>query len=145
MTTVHDNLAVDQQGGAAMPKDKRACELMRQLARVITDGSRRGLPIGFVDTFLMIAADEGRSVNDYAEMAGVSKSVMSRQILDIGDATRDHEPGLQWVTTRLCPNEPGRHEVFLTAKGCSLERRLTELLDLWASTRSLAIHSNREE
>jgi DNA-binding MarR family transcriptional regulator len=84
---------------------------------------------------LLVAADEGRSVNDYAERANVSKSVMSRQILDIGDATRTHEPGLGWVTARINPLERRAHEVVLTPKGRILAERVRELLDLWVSSK----------
>jgi DNA-binding MarR family transcriptional regulator len=111
--------------------DKRACLLGRQVMRVFVEESRRGIPIGYVDTFLMIAADEGKSVNEYAEMAHVSKSVMSRHILDIGDWTRAHEPGLGWVTSRPHPMELRRHEVYLTPKGRVLAHRLREVLNLW--------------
>jgi hypothetical protein len=126
---------VDQQGGAAMPKDKPACGLSRQLIQMFISEGAGTIPLGYVDTFLMIAADEGHSVNEYVERAHVSKGVILRRILGIGDWTRDYEPGLGWVTAKPSPNEPKRQEIFLTAKGHSLERRLTEVLDLWASTK----------
>src|ERR1700756_3964948 len=91
---------------------KRAGGLARQLMQLFArEAKRRGIPIGHIETFLLVAMDEGKSVNDYAERAGVSKSVMSRQILDIGDATREHEPGLGWVTGRINPMERRAHEV----------------------------------
>jgi|SRR5262245_42633581 len=117
------------------PNDKLACGLSRQLIQMFIIESKRIIPIGCVDTFLMIAANESRSIDEYAEMAKVSKSVMSRLILDIGDATRDHEPGLQWVTARVDPNERRKHEVVLTPKGRILAGRVRELLDLWTSTK----------
>jgi hypothetical protein len=45
-------------------------------------------------TFLVVVLDEGKSVQEYADAAGVSKSVMSRHILDLGDRTRYMEVGL---------------------------------------------------
>jgi DNA-binding MarR family transcriptional regulator len=149
MTTVDDDLAVDQQGDSSMttpprqpmpfgretlpPNDKLACGLSRQLTQMFISESKSNIPLGHADTFLMIAANEGRSVAEYAEMAKVSKSVMSRLILDIGDARREHEPGLQWVTARVDPNERRKHEVVLTPKGRILAGRVRELLDLWTS------------
>jgi len=64
-------------------------------------------------------------------MADVSKSVMSRQILDLGDAPRTHEPGLGWVTARINPLEWRAHEIVLTPKARILAERVREVLDLW--------------
>ena len=113
--------------------DKRAASLARQLALLFI--GEAGIPLGHIETFLLVAADEGRSVNDYAERANVSKSVMSRQILDIGDATRTHEPGHGWVTARINPLERRAHEVVTTPKGRILAERERELLDLWVSSK----------
>ena len=115
--------------------DKRAASLARQLALLFIGEARRGIPLGHIETFLLVAADEGRSVGEYAQMADVSKSVMSRQMLDIGDATRSHEPGLGWVTARIDPMERRKHEVILTPVGRVLARRVRELLDLWVSSK----------
>lgn len=49
---------------------------------------RPTMPMQYWNTFLMIAADEGLSVIEYARRAGLSQSVMSRHILDIGDKSR---------------------------------------------------------
>jgi hypothetical protein len=54
---------------------------------------------------------------------------MSRLLLDIGPRIRTGEPGLGWVMTRPNPNEPDRHDIFLTAKGLSLAARVRELFD----------------
>src|SRR5262249_52046010 len=75
----------EQQGLSRRPlpdADKRAASLARQLALLFR--AKRCIPLGHIETFLLVAADEGRSVNDYAQRANVSKSVMSRQILDRG-------------------------------------------------------------
>jgi DNA-binding MarR family transcriptional regulator len=118
------------------PDDKRACGLSQQLIQLFISEDHRVLPIGYIDTFLLVTCDEGKSVNDYAAKAGVSKAVMSRHILDIGDYTREREPGFGWVTSRRSPNELGRYEVVLTAKGRSLATRVRGLLDQWTSTKS---------
>jgi hypothetical protein len=49
---------------------------------------RLTMPLQYVISFLLVASDEGKSVSDYAEKAGVSLSVMSRHLLDIGDRIR---------------------------------------------------------
>ena len=50
---------------------------------------RHTMPLQYVRTFLEVAMDEGRSVNEYAKRLKVSNSVMSRQLLDIGPRTRN--------------------------------------------------------
>jgi DNA-binding MarR family transcriptional regulator len=72
--------------------------------------------------------DEGKSVQDYADLAGVSKSVMSRHILDLGDRTRYMEEGLGLMYSRPNPNELRKHEVWLTPTGKALAR---DVLSLW--------------
>jgi hypothetical protein len=118
------------------PDDKTACGHARQLIQLFMSEAKRNiLPLVYIDTFLMVACNEGKQVKDYAEMTHVSKSVMSRQLLDIGPSTSPtREPGLGWVMSRANPNEPGKHEIFLTAKGLSLAARVRQLLDLWRST-----------
>jgi DNA-binding MarR family transcriptional regulator len=115
--------------------EKQAASLMRQMVLLFAGESKRSIPLGHIETFLLIAADEGHSVNEYADRAGVSKSVMSRQTLDIGDATRAHEPGLQWVTSRVNPMERRSHQMYLTPKGRALAHRLQTLLDRWRNGR----------
>jgi hypothetical protein len=68
--------------------DKSACGLARQLIQLFASEANRVIPIGYIDTFLMVACDEGNPVNDYAAKTGVIKSVKSRHLLDIGDRPR---------------------------------------------------------
>ena len=114
--------------------DKSACEFSRRLIQLFISETNRAIPITYMDTVLMVACNESKSVSEYAEMAGVSKSVMSRHLLDIGDRSRRMQFGL--VTSRLSPNEQGRYEIVLTAKGRSLATRARGLLDQWTSTKS---------
>ena len=46
------------------------------------------MPVQYITSFLLVATDEGLTVTDYAKKAGVSKSVMSRHLLDIGGRSR---------------------------------------------------------
>jgi hypothetical protein len=117
------------------PDDKLACGLSRQLIQLFISDARQDIPIRYMDTFLMVACDEGKSVPEYAGVAQVSNSIMYRCILDISDYARTDEPGLGWVASRRTPNELRKHEILLTAKGHSLAARVRELVDLWTSTK----------
>jgi DNA-binding transcriptional ArsR family regulator len=78
---------------------------------------RATMPLQYVYAFLQVALDEGKSVQEYAQRAGVSHSVMSRHLLDIGDRNRHMEEGFGLVTYRPNPMELRKHEFFLTEKG----------------------------
>lgn len=79
-------------------------------------------------TFLAVAMNQGRSIMDYAEELGVSKSVMSRHILDLSVKRRNNEQGFGLLYTRPRPEELRRHEVFLTPTGRALARRIDRAL-----------------
>src|SRR5262245_35557529 len=58
---------------------------------------RRDMPLQYVYTFLLVARNPGKTVMEYAKMAGVSQSVMSRHLLDIGPRNRNMEQGFGLV------------------------------------------------
>lgn len=78
---------------------------------------RATMPLQYVTAFLLVCHEEGLGVGDYAERAGVSVSVMSRHLLDIGDRNRHMEEGFGLVTYRANPMELRKHEYMLTDKG----------------------------
>lgn len=85
---------------------------------------RETMPLQYVWSFLLVAEEEGLSVSDYAKRAGVSKSVMSRHLLDIGDRDREMGDGFGLVTSRPNPMELRKHEYMLTDKGRAMLHRI---------------------
>jgi DNA-binding MarR family transcriptional regulator len=85
---------------------------------------RGTMPLQYVFAFLLVAEEEGLGVVDYAKRAGVSISVMSRHLLDIGERNRHMEKGFGLVAFRSNPMELRRHEYFLTDKGRALLRKV---------------------
>jgi DNA-binding MarR family transcriptional regulator len=83
---------------------------------------RATMPMQYVVTLMLVATDEGRNVQEYARKLGVSPSVMSRHLLDIGERNRYMEEGFGLVTYRANPRNLREHEYFLTDKG----RRITQ-------------------
>lgn len=81
---------------------------------------RGTMPMQYAVSFMLVALDEGRGVGEYAERAGVSQSVMSRHLLDIGERNRYMQDGFGLVTYRANPMELRKHEYFLTPKGRAL-------------------------
>lgn len=85
---------------------------------------RGTMPLQYVTAFLLVAQEEGLGVGNYAERAGVSVSVMSRHLLDIGERNRSMEEGFGLVTYRPNPMELRKHEYMLTDKGRALIHRI---------------------
>lgn len=81
---------------------------------------RRDMPLQYVITLLIVALDEGQSVMEYARTLGISPSVMSRHLLDIGERNRRMAEGFGLVTYRPNPMNLREHQVFLTPKGQAL-------------------------
>jgi DNA-binding MarR family transcriptional regulator len=73
-------------------------------------------------TFAEVMFEEGLSVAEYAEHAGLAPSSMSRNLLDLGAADQDHRPGLNLIVSR--PHHLNRrvHASFLTDDGRRISR-----------------------
>jgi DNA-binding MarR family transcriptional regulator len=87
---------------------------------------RGSIPLPFVTTFLMVALDEGKGVNEYARALGVHRATMSRHLRGIGDRARHGGPGLGLVTVTQHPTDALRSQVFLTTKGRSIAKKVVE-------------------
>ena len=103
---------------------------LRAVMRAWTKEIRRDMPLQMVLTFLAIAWKPGMSVQEYADMEGVSKSVMSRHILDLGERNRHMEPGLGLVEARPHPMSLRTHVVTLTGRGRRIMQAMEDTLAL---------------
>jgi DNA-binding MarR family transcriptional regulator len=104
-------------------EEKRSVKSLIMAIEAFRD-MRHDMPLQYVHTFLLVAEEEGLGVTEYAERAGVSQSVMSRHLLDIGDRDRYREPGFGLVHKRQDPMELRKQRVFLTDKGRAIARRI---------------------
>ena len=86
---------------------------------------RSTMPLQYVTAFLLVAMDEGKTVSEYAKQAGVSLSVMSRHLLDIGERNRYMEDGFGLVMAKPSPNSLREKEVYLTTKGRAVVHQIT--------------------
>ena len=89
---------------------------------------RSTMPLQYVMAFLLVAMEEGLSVSEYAQRAGVSLSVMSRHLLDIGERNRHMEEGFGLITARQSPLELRKSEIFLTPKGKAMLHKIVRQL-----------------
>jgi DNA-binding MarR family transcriptional regulator len=104
---------------------------------------RQTMPLQYIVSFLLVALDEGRGVNEYAERAGVGTSVMSRHLLDIGERNRHMEEGFGLVTQRPDPMELRKHQMMLTPKGKAVAHQIARHLRGRKSARVVGLAGGR--
>lgn len=104
-------------------KDKRLIQSLLWAFRPLIN-SRRAVPLSFVTTFLMVALEEGKGVNEYARALGIHRATMSRSLHAIGDRGRRGNSGLGWISFRAHPSDRFRCQIFLTAKGRSIAKQV---------------------
>ena len=89
---------------------------------------RSTMPLQYVYTFLQVACDEGKGVTEYAQKAGISVTVMTRHLLDIGDRNRQREEGFGLITQERDRNDLRRHHARVTPTGKALMNRIVNAL-----------------
>ena len=102
----------------------KAIELFREI--------RPSMPLQYVHAFFLVALEPGLSVSEYAKRSGVSLSVMSRHLLDIGDRNRHMKEGFGLVTSRPNPLELRKNEIYLTPKGDKIFQRIVRYAEVSA-------------
>lgn len=86
------------------------------------------VPAQALRVFLLVALEEGLSMSEYQEQSGLSQSVTSRYLLDIGDRNRYMQDGFGWITQRMDPLNRRRHQALLTGKGKALAHAIVRCL-----------------
>ena len=61
--------------------------------------------------------EEGKSVSDYAQDAGLLKTVVTRHLLDIGTRDRDGDAGLGLISQARDPKDLRINRAWITRKG----------------------------
>lgn len=111
---------VTEQEKAYARSLRLALEPFRQL--------RGTMPLQYVYTFLLVIENEGESVTDYAQMADVPQTVMTRHLLDIGDRNRAGEEGFGLVTQERDRKDLRKHHAKVTSIGHALFHRVMTAL-----------------
>jgi DNA-binding MarR family transcriptional regulator len=125
----HSTPAQGQQAQGVHIGDKEITQRIRAQRRTLEPWReiRQTMPLQYVYTFLLVAERPGLPVLEYAKIAGVAHTVMSRHILDLGPRNRKMEPGFGLLETRQDQQDLRVHTVHLTREGERLKRRLAEL------------------
>jgi DNA-binding MarR family transcriptional regulator len=88
-------------------------------AELVPAGFKR-IEEGRVDllvSFLLVVEHEGKGVTEYAELAEVAPTVMTRHLLDIGARDRRGEEGFGWITQERDKKDLRRQHATLTPEG----------------------------
>ena len=87
------------------------------------------MPIQLVQTFLLVAQNEGAGLRELAGMAHAKLPTMSRHLLDLGERNRNMQPGFGLVERVPNPMELRSNQYYLSRKGRNLIEALEGLLD----------------
>ena len=109
--------------------DQDKAELKR-LVRVLKafHAVQASMPVSRMLLLIEIALEEGLTTTQLAGRTGYSVPVTTRQMLDIGEYDRNHEPGLGLVQHHTDLSDRRRNSVQLTPRGTALAREVVTLM-----------------
>jgi DNA-binding MarR family transcriptional regulator len=82
------------------------------------------MPLQYVTAFLQVAIKEGQTVSEYANILGMSQSLATRHLADIGKTNRYHEDGYDLIEAQNDVMDRRTKRNRLTAKGQRLVGQL---------------------
>jgi DNA-binding MarR family transcriptional regulator len=113
---------------ARLTKDEQTalhkCLLFMEAFRVIEPI----MPMQQAYAFLLVALEEGRGVQEYAERIGVTQPVMTRILLALGPRGQKGAAGRQLVQQATDAEDLRKRQTFLTDKGKALKREILRLM-----------------
>jgi DNA-binding MarR family transcriptional regulator len=90
---------------------------------------RKTMPLQYISTLLIVATEEGLNVTEYAKRAGISQSLMTRHLSDLGEVNRYHKPGFGLVEIYKDLMDRWNSLMRLTTKGRRLVCEVFEALE----------------
>jgi DNA-binding MarR family transcriptional regulator len=89
---------------------------------------RSTMPLQYVKAFLLVALEEGLSVTEYARRAGITPSLMTRHLSDIGEVNRYHDVGFGLVEQETDLMDRRYKKAKLSAKGKGVVAKMVRAL-----------------
>jgi DNA-binding MarR family transcriptional regulator len=75
------------------------------------------MPLSYITAYLLVGMEEGKGVAEYAAKVDISPTVMTRNLLDIGDRNRQREEGYGLITQERDLFDLRKHNAKVTPKG----------------------------
>jgi DNA-binding MarR family transcriptional regulator len=89
---------------------------------------RHTMPVHLVSALFRVYLDEGKSLIHYAREGGVSQSVMSRHMIELGSEPYRGKPMLGLIEKRTSPTSLREYEIYLTPKGRKAVQEAAQIL-----------------
>jgi DNA-binding MarR family transcriptional regulator len=89
---------------------------------------RDTMPLQYVRAFMLVAIEEGSNVTEYAKRAGVSPSLMTRHLSDLGETNRHHKPGFGLVEQYYNVMDKRERLMRLTPMGRGIAQKICAAL-----------------
>ena len=103
---------------------KKALAVMQPFLKL-----RDTMPSQYMHTFLIIAADEDKNVKTYSVRAGISQSLMTRHLADLGERNCYHTEGMGLLEGYRDLMDRRNVLVKLTAKGHRVVKEICAALE----------------
>lgn len=81
-----------------------------------------------IKTFLLVSQNEGLAGIEYARLAAIPQTTISRQLLDLGERNRKKEEGLGLVEARRDVQDYRRWLYRLTPRGRKLIKLISDVI-----------------
>jgi DNA-binding MarR family transcriptional regulator len=94
---------------------------------------RDTMPLQYVTAVMLVASEEGLNVTEYAKRAGITPSLMTRHLSDLGETNRYHKPGFGLVEQFGDVMDRRNRLIRLTAKGKGIVWEICEAF-AWSSS-----------
>ncbi|WFU39012.1 hypothetical protein QA640_32135 [Bradyrhizobium sp. CB82] len=113
-------LATSQTKPSISEEEIEAAETLFLALKPFFELEHAVLPAAYIRAFLLVCKKEGLGVSEYADQVDISSTVMTRNLLDIGDLNRQREKGLELITQERDPWDLRKRRAYLSPKGRKL-------------------------
>lgn len=87
------------------------------------------MSVPLAQTLLLVALNEGKSLRELADIAGLKQGTISRYLLDLSERNRSLEQGFGLVHREADPMELRKNMYTLTPKGREVLKRVAHHID----------------
>lgn len=101
-------------------EDRRDINRVTKIMAHFQGRAKEAMSIQLCRTFLAVALYPGLSLREYCKLLGQPQSTVSRQLLDLGDRTRNKEEGFKLIQYTKTHEDIRKNSYTLTKKGEAL-------------------------